>query len=75
MWPHDNPDPDSVQAQDSVEIHENMGEWFVVVVRDGKEQVTSFDLESYARAYAEGQRLGMGLKTAADGPSRKSVSG
>ncbi|MBN9547760.1 MAG: hypothetical protein J0H31_02465 [Alphaproteobacteria bacterium] len=45
----------------SVLVYENMGEWFVVVARDGRETVTSFELESFAKAYAEGQRLGLGL--------------
>jgi hypothetical protein len=39
-----------------------MGEWFVIVVRGGKDYVTSFELEAYARSYAEGQRLGFGLE-------------
>ena len=42
---------------DSVEIIENMGEWFVRVVRAGKAYVTTFEVESYARAFAEGQRI------------------
>jgi len=55
-------DPGSDQAPDSVRILENMGEWFVIVVRGGKDYVTSFELEAYARSYAEGQRLGFGLE-------------
>ncbi|MGX5843567.1 hypothetical protein ACWGTI_22870 [Mesorhizobium sp. ArgA1] len=46
---------------DSVEITENLGEWFVRVVRNGKAHVSTFEIESYARAFAEGQRLGLGL--------------
>lgn len=57
--------PESAPIPDSVQIYENMGEWFVMVVRDGKDHVTSFELESFARAYAEGQRLGLGLKACA----------
>lgn len=68
MCPQQNSGPDVVQAQGSVEIQENMGEWFVVVVRDGKEHVRSFEQESYARAYAEGQRLGMASNKPAGGP-------
>ena len=62
MCSQENSGPDVVQVQGSVEILENMGEWFVVVIRGGKEHVTSFEREAYANAYAEGQRLGMGLK-------------
>jgi hypothetical protein len=46
---------------DSVDITENMGEWFVRVVREGKAHALSFEPEAYARAYAEGQRVGLGL--------------
>ncbi|MGX9147993.1 hypothetical protein [Mesorhizobium sp. 128a] len=46
---------------DSVEITENLGEWFVRVVRNGKAHVSTFEIESYARAFAEGQQLGLGL--------------
>ncbi|RVD64120.1 hypothetical protein [Mesorhizobium sp. M7A.F.Ca.ET.027.03.2.1] len=46
---------------DTVEITENFGEWFVRVVRDGKAHVSTFEMESYARAFAEGQRLGLGI--------------
>ena len=59
-------DPDSVPVPNSVQVYENLGEWFVLVVRDGKDYVTTFELESYARAYAEGQRLGLGLRQAGD---------
>ena len=44
-----------------VEVVEACGEWFVRVV-DGDEELTrSFELESFALAYAEGQRLRLGL--------------
>lgn len=46
---------------DSVEITENLGEWFVRVVRNGEATISTFEIESYARAFAEGQRLGLGL--------------
>lgn len=39
----------------SVLVYENMGEWFVVLVRDGRENVSSFELESFATAFAHGQ--------------------
>ena len=44
-----------------VEVVEAMGEWFVRVVEDGKEQSRSFELESYALSFAEGQRLRLHL--------------
>lgn len=40
-----NSDAESVHP-DLAEVHENMGEWFVIVVRDGRDHVTSFELES-----------------------------
>jgi hypothetical protein len=44
-----------------VEVLEACGEWFVRVV-DGDEELTrSFELESFALAYAEGQRRRLGL--------------
>ncbi|TJX49683.1 MAG: hypothetical protein E5W21_19575 [Mesorhizobium sp.] len=51
--------PDTIH--DSVEITENLGEWFVRVVRNGNATIKSFEVESYARAFAEGQRIGLGL--------------
>jgi len=45
-----------------VELTETLGEWFVRVVTDGRETVQSFELESFAIAYAKGQRMGLGLK-------------
>ena len=45
----------------SVEVMEACGEWFVRVV-DGDEELTrSFELESFALAFAEGQRIRLGL--------------
>jgi len=44
-----------------VEVLEACGEWFVRVV-DGDEEITrSFELESLALAFAEGQRRRLGL--------------
>ncbi|TGP49643.1 hypothetical protein EN873_27215 [bacterium M00.F.Ca.ET.230.01.1.1] len=63
-----SPDQESLLVPDSVQVYENMGEWFVVVVRDGKDHVTSFELESYAKAYADGQRLGLKEPGSADKP-------
>ncbi|WP_095087601.1 hypothetical protein [Mesorhizobium sophorae] len=44
-----------------VEVVEACGEWFVRVVEDDQELTRSFELESFALAYAEGQRLRLGL--------------
>ena len=44
-----------------VEVVEDCGEWFVRVV-DGDEELTrSFELESFALAFAEGQRIRLHL--------------
>ncbi|RNJ41220.1 hypothetical protein B5V01_27260 [Mesorhizobium erdmanii] len=44
-----------------VEVFEVCGEWFVRV-GDGDEELTrSFELESFALAFAEGQRRRLGL--------------
>ncbi|MCX7305816.1 MAG: hypothetical protein NTV73_16020 [Hyphomicrobiales bacterium] len=40
---------------------ESLGEWFVRVVEGGVEHVFSFVMESFATAYAEGQRMRLGL--------------
>ena len=56
----DNPFPAS-EATNAVEITESLGEWFVRVVENGAEQVFSFVMESFATAYAEGQRMRLGL--------------
>ncbi|PZV36316.1 hypothetical protein [Mesorhizobium kowhaii] len=44
-----------------VEVVEACGEWFVRVVEDGQELSQSFELESYALAFAEGLRLRLHL--------------
>ena len=45
------------EVQSRVEVAEACGEWFVRVV-DGNEDLTrAFELESYALAFAEGQRI------------------
>ncbi len=46
---------------DIVEVTENFGEWFVRVVRNGKSHVSTFEIEAYARAFADGQRMGLKL--------------
>jgi len=38
-----------------------MGEWFVRVVVNGKAQVSTFEVEAYARSFADGQRMRAGL--------------
>jgi len=49
------------EVQSRVEVVEACGEWFVRVV-DGDEELTrSFELESFALAFAEGQRRRLGL--------------
>lgn len=39
-----------------VEVVEACGEWFVRVVEEDQELTRSFEIESFALAYAEGQR-------------------
>ncbi|MER8622899.1 hypothetical protein [Mesorhizobium sp. M0586] len=46
----------NTETQTVVEVVEACGEWFVRVVEKGKEDSRSFELESYALAFAEGQR-------------------
>ncbi len=48
-------------CQPVVEVVEACGEWFVRVVEDGEEITRSFELESFALAFAEGQRIRLGL--------------
>ena len=49
------------QSQNSVEVIESFGEFFVRVVEDGHATSLSFNLESFAQAYAAGQRVRLGL--------------
>ncbi|MCH4561162.1 MULTISPECIES: hypothetical protein [Mesorhizobium] len=44
-----------------VELMEACGEWFVRVVDGDEETTRAFELESFALAYAEGQRRRLGL--------------
>ena len=57
---------DSVQINGAlhptVEVVEACGEWFVRVVEQGNETTRSFELESFAMAFAEGQRIRLGLE-------------
>ncbi|ESX50755.1 hypothetical protein X761_25885 [Mesorhizobium sp. LSHC424B00] len=51
----------NTETQTVVEVVEACGEWFVRVVEKGKEDSRSFELESYALAFAEGQRIRLNL--------------
>ena len=44
-----------------VELIEACGEWFVRVVEEDQELTRSFEIESFALAFAEGQRMRLGL--------------
>jgi hypothetical protein len=44
-----------------IEMFEADGEWCVRVIENGGEQVSSFVIESFALAYAEGQRIRLGV--------------
>jgi len=44
-----------------VEVVEACGEWFVRVVEDDQELTRSFEIESFALVFAEGQRRRLGL--------------
>jgi hypothetical protein len=45
-----------------VEVVEACGEWFVRVVEEDQELTRSFEIESFALAFAEGQRRRLGLE-------------
>lgn len=60
------PDQESVArhgavAETRIEVVEGCGEWFVRVIENGRENMRQFDLESFALAYSEGQRLRLKL--------------
>lgn len=44
-----------------IEVGEACGEWFVRVFEEDEEMTRSFELESFALAFAEGQRIHLGL--------------
>ena len=46
-----------------IELVEACGEWFVRVIENGHASTTTFELETFAMAFAEGQRIRLGLKT------------
>lgn len=55
--------PDQANAKARVEVIENCGEWFVHVTESGKTAATnSFEIEAFALAFAEGQRIRLGLE-------------
>ena len=62
------PDETQDNSRDCVEITENMGEWFVRVVRSGKAQLSTFEVEAYARSFAAGQRAGLHLADSTELP-------
>lgn len=45
-----------------IEVVEACGEWFVRVVENDKDLTRTFEMEAFALAYAEGQRMRLGLK-------------
>jgi ribosomal 50S subunit-associated protein YjgA (DUF615 family) len=51
----------SFDLRTEVEIFEALGEWCVRVVERGEERVSSFVLQSYAEAFADGQKMRLGL--------------
>jgi hypothetical protein len=56
---------DNVQSNEDnlskIELVEACGEWFVRVIENGQASTMSFELETIAVTYAEGQRLRLGL--------------
>lgn len=56
---------DNVQSKEDnlskIELVEACGEWFVRVIENGQASTMSFELETFAVTYAEGQRLRLGL--------------
>ena len=45
----------------AIELYEADGEWHVRIVENGGELVSSFVIESFALAYAEGQCIRLGI--------------
>ena len=56
---------DNVQGNEDhppkIELVQACGEWFVRVVENGQATTVSFDIETFAVTYAEGQRIRLGL--------------
>ena len=57
-----NASASAVLAPTFIEVLESTGERFVRVVEQGHEVINSFELESFALAYAEGQRIRLSLE-------------
>ncbi|ESY99194.1 MULTISPECIES: hypothetical protein [unclassified Mesorhizobium] len=57
----DNVVPFRRKAVPCVEVTETCGEWFVRVVENDQEITRSFELESFALSFAEGQRIRLHL--------------
>ncbi|MEZ2328949.1 hypothetical protein AB6802_04385 [Mesorhizobium sp. RCC_202] len=51
------------KVQPCVEVVEACGEWFVRVVDGQKKTTLAFEIEAFALAFAEGQRMRLGLDT------------
>ena len=49
------------KALPRIEVLEACGEWLVRVVEEDQELTRSFDLESFALSFAEGQRIRLHL--------------
>ncbi len=49
------------KALPCIEVVEACGEWFVRVVEEDQEMTRSFDMESFALSFAEGQRIRLHL--------------
>ena len=49
------------KALPCIEVVEACGEWFVRVVEEDQELTRSFEIEAFALAFAEGQRMRLGL--------------
>ena len=49
------------KALPCIEVVKACGEWFVRVVEEDQELTRSFDLESFALSFAEGQRIRLHL--------------
>ena len=56
----DSVEPNS-KVSPCIEVVEACGEWFVRVVEEDQELTRTFEIESFALAYAEGQRIRLGL--------------
>ncbi|MBZ9737794.1 MULTISPECIES: hypothetical protein [unclassified Mesorhizobium] len=55
--------PDKANARSRVQVIESCGEWFVHVTKGGRTAATnSFEIEALALAFAERQRIRLGLE-------------